>query len=105
MLGGLSMAAAGASAGLWFSARSDYQRLESVCAPNWTEKDTQTTETKLLFADIGVGVAVAAGIGAVVTHVTRPEVTRSRESIQKQSVQVGAAVLPSGGFVTVGGKL
>jgi len=104
LLGGLSLASAGASTGLWLSARSDYDKLSNSCAPNCTSEQTKTTETKLLFADIGVGVAVAAGIGAVVSHVVRPEVTTG-ERAQNGALRVGAAVSPSSGLVTVTGGL
>jgi hypothetical protein len=104
VLGGVSLASAGVATGFWLSARSDYDDLEQSCAPNCTEAETEDTKGKLLIADISLGVAVAAGVGALVVHLTRPEV-RVAEDRGTQGMSLRFRASSQGGFISVGGSL
>jgi hypothetical protein len=106
VLGGLSLAGAGVATGFWLSASKDYDDLEKTCSPNCSSDETDGAKTKLLVADIGLGVAVAAGVGALVVHLTRPEVPVNEEAVERsRPLRVGLQASPQGGFVSLGGSL
>lgn len=106
VLGGVALAGAGVATGFWLSARSEYDELEQDCAPECGTQQTDDVKSKLLIADIGLGVAVASGVGALVVHLTRPEVrVRQETGASRAPLRVGVQATPQGGFLSVRGSL
>jgi len=76
LLAGASLA--GFATGATFGSIGIAEKKGLLCAPFCSMDQKDSVDTKLLMADIGYGVGVAAGIAALVTYLVRPEVPVER---------------------------
>jgi hypothetical protein len=72
ILGGIGLAALGSFVGFGLSGRGDYFDLDHTCSPHCTSADTSSMQTKLLVADISLGVSVVALTVATVLFLSKP---------------------------------
>jgi hypothetical protein len=77
IVGGLGLAALGAFGYFGLSGRSEYFDLEHSCAPHCTSSQTAPGRTKLIVADISLGVSVVALGVAAYMLLTRSSVTKA----------------------------
>jgi len=92
VLGGVGLAGGAVFAGLAFSAQSEYDKLVSSCAPRCSESVVSPVRTKLLAANVSLGVGLAAlGTAAVLLLVQGPTKSASRPT-----PSFGIAPLPGG---------
>jgi hypothetical protein len=73
-LGGVALAGAGAFAYFGASAQSRRTQLEQVCSPDCADSDVNSLHTRLIAADVSLGVGIAALVGAAIVYGTRPSV-------------------------------
>lgn len=73
-LGGVALVGAGAFAYLGTSARNRRTQLEQVCSPDCADSDVSSLHTRLIAADVSLGVGVAALLGAAIAYGVRPSV-------------------------------
>jgi hypothetical protein len=73
-LGGVALVGAGTFAFLGTSARNRRTQLEQVCSPDCADSDVSALHTRLIAADVSLGVGVAALIGAAISYGVRPSV-------------------------------
>ncbi len=63
VVGGLGVAALGASFGVYFDAKSGVDKLRDTCAPSCPKADVDSVRTKGIISDVAFGVGLA-GLGA-----------------------------------------
>jgi hypothetical protein len=73
-LGGVALVGAGAFAYLGSSARNRRAQLEQVCSPDCADGDVNSLHTRLIAADVSLGIGVAALLGAAIVYGVRPSV-------------------------------
>ncbi|HEY1537551.1 MAG TPA: hypothetical protein VGF76_26205 [Polyangiaceae bacterium] len=73
-LGGVALVGAGAFAYFGTSARSRRTELEQVCSPDCADSDVNSLHTRLIAADVSLGVGVAALLSAAIVYGVRPSV-------------------------------
>ena len=71
ILGGVGVLALGSFALFGITGKGDVDDLQTSCKPNCKEADVDSARTKLIIADVSLGVGVAALIGAAVLYFTR----------------------------------
>jgi hypothetical protein len=71
-LGGVALVGAGAFAYLGSSARNRRAQLERVCSPDCADSDVNSLHTRLIAADVSLGVGVVALLGAAIAYGVRP---------------------------------
>jgi hypothetical protein len=101
-LGGASVIGFGAFAGLGLWADSTKNDLEASCSPRCSQGAVNDLQTRLLAADISLGVGAAAAAGAIVVFLTRPERSTAQQvggaSITVLPAREGAVLHLSGAF-------
>ncbi|HSC88769.1 MAG TPA: hypothetical protein VLC09_15915 [Polyangiaceae bacterium] len=107
-LGGGALALAGAGTTFGILAMNERSQLalppeEGGCAPVCTAEQTSNLSTLATVSDIAFGTAIAAGIGAGITYLLRPEVPLE-SAPEKETAQVRWSVGPTGAFIGYGGK-
>jgi hypothetical protein len=73
-LGSVALVGVGAFAYLGASAQSRRTQLEQVCSPDCAESDVSSLHTRLIAADVSLGVGIAALLGAAIVYGARPSV-------------------------------
>jgi hypothetical protein len=101
VLYGASLGAMGAFAGLGASGKSDVTTLRNTCAPNCASRDVDSARTKLIGADISLGVAVLAA-GVATYLVLNPSEVASHAGATQRSRTSSLSIVPGphGGFAT-----
>jgi hypothetical protein len=79
VLGGVSAVGVASFAVLGVIARSDLSSLRSSCAPSCSQDQYDRAHREALFADVSLGVGVAAGIGALLFYFIRPNAAVSAQ--------------------------
>jgi hypothetical protein len=74
VVGGIGVLAIGSFAIFGLGGKSDVSNLESTCKPHCAESDVDKARTKLIIADISLGVGIVALGVATYLFVTRPKV-------------------------------
>lgn len=74
VVGGIGVLALGSFAIFGLGGKSDVSNLESTCKPHCAESDVDKARTKLIIADISLGVGIVALGVATYLFVTRPKV-------------------------------
>jgi len=97
VVGGLGVLALGSFAFFGLTGRSDVDDLQS-CKPNCRQDDVDSARTKLIVADISLGVGVVALGVATYLFVTRPSGAKTG------ALSVDARPLAGGGLATLGGR-
>jgi hypothetical protein len=101
-LSGASVIGFGAFAGIGLWADSTKSDLEASCSPRCSQGAVNDLQTRLLVADISLGVGAAAAAGALVVFLTRPEQSTTqrvgRASITVLPAREGAVLHLSGAF-------
>jgi len=72
IFGGVALAGVATAAALGIWGLVERSELESSCAPFCTDADVRSVRTKLVIADVGLGVAVAALAVGAFRYLTRP---------------------------------
>jgi hypothetical protein len=101
VFGAVAVAAGASFAYFGLSGQSDASNLRSTCAPNCTQDQVDSVKTKLLVADVslGVGVASLVAAGYFFFH------GRSSPSpTQSGAVSAGFTPAPGGGVATIGAR-
>jgi hypothetical protein len=80
-LGGVAVVGAGVFAYLGTSARNRRTQLEQVCSPDCADSDVNSLHTRLIAADVSLGVGVAALLGAAIAYGVRPSVPVERPKL------------------------
>ena len=73
-LGGVALVGAGAFAYLGATAESRRTQLEQACSPDCADTDVNPLHTRLIAADVSLGVGAAALLGAAIVYAARPSV-------------------------------
>lgn len=74
IVGGVGVLAIGSFAIFGLSGKSDVSDMETRCKPNCTESEVDSARTKLIVADISLGVGVVALAVATYMILTRPKI-------------------------------
>ncbi|MDI1446904.1 hypothetical protein [Polyangium sp. 6x1] len=101
VLGGVALAGGAAFAGLAVSAKNDYDHLDATCAPRCTADLVDPVRTKLIVANVSLGVSVVSLGVATVLWFTRPKNPREKPPATAFAV----APLPGGAAAFFGGAL
>lgn len=110
VVGGIGAAALGSFAIFGIAGRNEVDDLEKNCKPNCAEKDVDSARTKLVIADISLGVGIVALGVAAYMLITRPtgDTNKGMAGVQTKnkksgSVSFDARPLGGGGFAGIGG--
>ncbi|HVK63926.1 MAG TPA: hypothetical protein VM694_05615 [Polyangium sp.] len=101
VLGGVALAGGAAFAGLAVSAQSDYDHLDATCAPRCTADLVDPVRTKLILANVSLGVSVVSLGVATLLWFTRPKGPPGKTP----TTAFGIAPLPGGAAAFLGGPL
>lgn len=104
LTGGIGVAGVGAFAFLGASGQSEKNHLSDTCAPLGTcsEGDVSSARTKLLLADVSLGVGIVS-LGAATYFLVR-HLSTPRAANTAARIHVDVASLPSGAACTVNGS-
>lgn len=72
VFGAVALAGVAGFAGFGLSGLEDYDSLDSSCRPVCSSSDVDTVRTKLILADLSLGVAIASAVTATVFYLNRP---------------------------------
>jgi hypothetical protein len=104
IVGGLGLVALGSFAYFGLSGKSDVDNLQG-CKPKCAEKDVDAARTKLIIADISLGVGVVALAVATFMFVTRPKVEAKAQMGQtRATLRLDAAHVKGGGAFGLTGR-
>jgi len=101
VLGGVALAGGAAFVGLAVSAQRDYDHLEATCAPRCTDDLIDPVRTKLILANVSLGVSVVSLGVATLLWFTRPSAPRGKPATTAFTL----APLPGGAAAYLGGPL
>ena len=96
-LTGVALVGGGAFAYLGLSAIERRNHLEHVCSPNCSSNDVDPVHSRLLAADISLGVGIAALTGALISYLARPSVPAEHEvsgnvNVTREGVRASAVL-------------
>lgn len=103
VLGGVGVLGLGAAGTFGFLALSEKGDLEERCAPDCSRTQVDEVRTKLLVADVALGVGVVSLGIATVLFLTAGPSGDSKEARRAPPLQVGVAPLAGGAFAGVSG--
>jgi hypothetical protein len=109
VVGGIGVAALGSFAIFGIGGKNDVDDLQK-CKPFCAEKDVDSARTKLIIADISLGVGIVALGVATYMFITRPAIDTSRVQTGMQTKQkkdwlrFDAGPTVGGGYAGLGGK-
>ena len=109
LVGGIGVVALGSFAIFGLGGKSDVDDLQK-CKPNCAPGDVDSARSKLIIADISLGVGLVALGVATYMFVTRPTVdvtkvqTRTGANTLRSSLHLDAAPLAGGGFAGLSGR-
>jgi hypothetical protein len=111
VLGGVGVAGVGASLFLGLSGRADYDQLRDECSPRCDPKRRDDVDTKLLAADIALGVGLASlGVATIVfltsgDVVEAPAAAPGRAAARRRPPPIGWSFgpTPNGGLTSLFG--
>jgi hypothetical protein len=103
IVGGLGVVALGSFAYFGLSGKSDVDDLQG-CKPKCAEKDVDAARTKLIIADISLGVGVVALAVATFMFVTRPKVEAKVQTASIRRLRIDAAPVRGGGAFGLAGQ-
>jgi hypothetical protein len=72
VFGAVALAGVAGFAGFGLSGLEDYNSLDSSCRPGCPSSDVDSVRTKLILADVSLGVAVASAVTATIFYLNRP---------------------------------
>lgn len=101
VLGGVALAGGAAFAGLAVSAKADYEDLDATCAPRCTSDVIEPVRTKLILANVSLGVSVVSLGVATFLWLERPADPRAKP----RTTAFAVAPLPGGAAAFFGGPL
>ncbi|MDI3287198.1 hypothetical protein [Polyangium sp. 15x6] len=101
VLGGVALAGAAAFTGLAVSAKSDYDHLDGTCAPRCTADLVDPVRTKLILANVSLGVSVVSLGVATFLWFTRPQAPPGKTPATAFAI----TPLPGGAAAFLGGTL
>ncbi len=105
VLAGVGVAALASFAFFGVTGKSDVSDLRAVCAPNCTDSVVGSARTKLIVADVSLGVGVVSLAVAAVLFFTGRETDASAASGALHRVRVGVGPMSGGGGVaSLGGR-
>jgi hypothetical protein len=94
IVGGVGVAALGSFAIFGLGGKNDVDDLEKTCKPNCAESDVSAARTKLIIADISLGVGVVALGVATYLILARPRIDTSASGVRAAA---GSPPKPPGG--------
>ncbi len=100
-VGVVGLGAAGVFGGLALSEKGD---LEATCAPGCSEDQVGAVRTKLLVADVALGVGVVSlGVATVLFVTAGPDGDEAKEARRPAPIRVGITPLAGGAFAGLSG--
>lgn len=108
VVGGIGVVALGSFAVFGIGGKNDVDDLQK-CKPTCDEKDVDSARTKLIIADISLGVGIVALGVAAYMFITRPTVDTNKVQTNVQakkkdrSIRFDARPLAGGGYAGIGG--
>ncbi len=101
VLGGVGIAAIGSFAYFGVTGKADINELRTSCAPSCAQRDVDAAKTKLLVADISLGVGVVALIASAWVFLAHG--SSSSAAPAPSAARLDVRALPGGGVASVGG--
>jgi hypothetical protein len=108
VLGGVALAGAGAFAGFGLSGLAQRSSLQSTCQPVCSTTDVASVRSKLIAADVSLGVAVLSTAVAGYVYFSRPTKVLPRQPGTARAAfgvtSIGLTRGPAGGLLTMQGE-
>jgi hypothetical protein len=104
VLGGVGVAGIAAFTTLGILGKNERDDLRDTCAPSCSEDDVSSVRTKLILADVSLGVGVVSLGVATYFFITAPRVPPKSSSGTNSSVWVDVTPRAGGGSLTIGGR-